>query len=229
MQTIQQIVNDKVQSMIEDGSIKSVIETGVQKAIEYAISEQFGNYGSVTKSLNEAVKNGLMINTKDLPFETYNQQMLVAVKEKLGSLFQGAASEKFMAEIEKTLAPAPAQISVKDLVETIVKIWREDEFDTENLDYVAAVKLKEESWGSTLFMWKNKDSNSRYSKTEPNLKLFISHGSIRINHAHQYNPTCFNEHEAFIFKLYAAGTKITGLEEFDPDEYDLTLKEENDC
>jgi len=226
MQTIQQIVNDKVQSMIEDGSIKSVIETGVQKAIEYAISEQFGSYGSVTKSLNEAVKTGLMINTRDLPFETYNQQMLVAVKGKLGAMFQGAASEKFMAEIEKTLAPAPAQISVKDLVETIVKIWREDEFDIENLDYFAAVELKEATYrhgGPTLYMWKNKDSNPK-----PDLRLYINDGSIRINHAHQYNPTCFDEHEAFIFKLYAAGTKITGLEEFNPDECDLELKEDID-
>lgn len=227
MQTIQEIVNNKVQSMVDDGSIQTAIETGVQQAIEQVIKKQFESYGNFTKQLAAAVEEGLQINTKDLPFETYNQQMLAAVKGKLGSMFKGLAAERFMAEIEKTLAPAPAEMSINELIETIVKFWRESEFGRLNIRDFALVEINSSGWkGKSVHLWKNHKENSM---CRPDVDLYISEdGKIRINHTHNYNPTCFEEHEAFIFKLYAAGTVITGIEDFDPDNCALNLSEDYD-
>lgn len=231
MQVIQDLVNKKVLEMVNDGTIQKSIESGVQKAITSAIDSQFQSYGNITKQIDDVLKNGLQINIKDLPFETYNEQMLVAVKAKLGNMFHGLAAEKFLSEIDKTLAPVPKEISIKELVETIVKEWKTEEpWDADNLDQYATVEIEKFDYSrnsQTLKMWKQKESASSFSSraNSADLELFIIDGVIRINHKQHYNPTCFQEHEAFIFKLYAAGTLITGIKDFDADDCDLTLKE----
>lgn len=228
MKDIQTIVNDKVRQMIEGGAITGAIEKGIEDAISKAIDSQFKAYGGITKQIETALDDGLRINKSDLPFETYNQQMLVAVKAKLGNMFQGAASERFLQEIDKALEPAPEEMTLQELVEKVISFWKADEpWDADYLDEYATVETKENDHGGTsIKMWKQIDSSkhSSYKKTE-DLHLYISNKAIRINHSHNYNPTCFQEHEAFIFKLYAAGTKITEIEGFDADDCDLTLKD----
>ena len=84
MKDLQQIVNDKVQSMIDENVIQKAIEDGVQSAITTAIENQFRSYGAITKQIEKAIEEGMALNLSDVPFETYNEQMLVAVKQKLG-------------------------------------------------------------------------------------------------------------------------------------------------
>lgn len=236
MQEIQKIVDEKVKAMVDDGVIKKTIEESIEKAVLKAFTSQFESYGAITQQIEKAIKDGLKINLNDLPFETYNEQMLVAVKAKLSGVFQGAASERFMSEMDRILAPAPSEMNIKDFVESIAKTWKTDEpWDANDLDHRATVEINNDSIGNSascsLKMWKQKTS-SRFSSARdngPDLHLYIdSAGRIRINHKHSYKPTCFEEHEALIFKLYAAGTKLTGLDEFDPDDCDLTLKESED-
>lgn len=228
MEQIQKIVNDKVQAMVDDGSIQNKIEVGIEAAIESAISQQFQSYGGITKQIEDALKDGLKINIKDLPFESYNEQMLVAVKARLGVLFQGAASERFMAEMDKLLATPPKEMHIREFVETIVGMWKEDiYYDSDGYDEYATVEVETELEhglsGVTLKMWKKK--MGAYSSNQADIHLYIIDGAIRISHRQSYNTTCFESSEAFIFKLYAAGTIITGIEDFDPDDCDLTLKE----
>lgn len=230
MTDIQQIANDKIHSMIAENTISKMIEDNVQSAIEKAIAAQFQSYGSITKQIEKAIEDGLSLNIKDLPFEIYNQQILVAIKGKLGNFFAESATNKFMEEIDKTLAPAPQEMSINDFVETIVSMWKTDDYhDNDELDEFATVKLEEPHWSSnktcySLEIWKQKESNYSHRLNDADINIFINNGKVRINHNHSYNPTYFNETEAFIFKAYAAGTTITGLEYFDEDNCDLTLK-----
>ena len=228
MQDIQKVVNDQVSQMIKNGDIEKVIQEGVQKSIESAIRLQFESYGSVTKQLNKAIEEGLKINVKDIPFESYTQQMGVAVKTKLGSLFAEQASSRFLSEIDSLLALAPTEITITELVNAIASSWKTDEpWDADDLDEYATVEVKPWVHGGqlayTLNMWKKLESYS--GKNTADLQLFISDNKIRIGHKQSYNPTCFSEHEAYIFKLYSAGTIITVPEDFDADDCDLTLKE----
>ncbi len=233
MEGIQEIVNQKVSTMVAEGAIQEAIESGVSNAIEKAIKSQFESYGSITKQIEKALEEGLRINTKNIPFESYNEQMLVAVKSRVGSLFQSQASERFMDEMDKILAAPPKEMTAKELVETIAAMWKTDEpWDASELDDYATVELEEGDGvlrnTYTLKMWKQKESSSSYlsQANSPDIQLYIIDGSIRISHKQSYNPTCFAEHEALIFKLYAAGTVITGIEDFDADDCDLTLKDE---
>ena len=229
MNDIQEIVNAKVKLMSDDGSIQEAIEKGVEESIRKAIKNQFDSYGSVAKQIEKSIQDGLQINIKDLPFESYNEQMLVAVKTKMGQHFSSKASSKFMEEIDKTLAPVPQEMTINEFVNTIASMWKTDEpWDADDLDDYATVEFKgghgDKSY--SLSMWKQKESGYLTKReNSANLDIYFIDGKIRINHRHRYNPTCFSEHEAFVFKLYAADTVITGIDEFDADDCDLALKE----
>jgi hypothetical protein len=227
MKEIQSVVNDTVATMLSDGTVEKLIATNVQKAIETAITDNFRSYGGITKQISTAIEEGLKINPSDIDFQSYNEQMLVAVKTKLGNLFAGAASERFLSEIDDVLKPAPESISLKEIVEFIVKDWREDEFETDG-DDEATVETETSTYGSvSVKLWKER--TSRYGSSSPALEFYLSGAKgeglrVRINHRHSYNPTCFSTTEAFLFKLYAAGTVITDVEDFDAYDCDLTLK-----
>ena len=156
--------------------------------------------------------------------------MLVAVKQKVGAMFANEASAKFMQEIDRVLKPVPKEMSIKELIETVVILWKSDSaWNFDELDEQATVELeKDDRFGLnsyTLKMWKQKDGSSsfRSRKGSEDLNLFIVNGKIKISHTQSYNPTCFSEEQTLVFKLYSAGTLITGLDEFDPCECDLTL------
>jgi len=232
MEAIQQIVNNKIADMVSGGAIQEAVEKGIEQAVNKAIDQQFSHYGGLTKQLEKILEDGLKINSKDLPFEVYNQQMLVAVKSKINGMFQGEAASKFMTELDKTLAPVPAEMPINELVEVIAAEWKTEEpWDASDLDDYASVELEKHDYplnGSySLKMWKQKESSSSYSSrlNSADLHLYISDNEIRISHKSAYNPTCLADEEALIFKLYAAGTKITGLESFDPDDCELLLKD----
>jgi hypothetical protein len=220
MKEFQEIISNKVSSMIEDGSIQKNIEDGIQASIERSISEMFGSYGPLTKQIEKGLTEGLQLNLKDMPFEAYNQQMLVAVQAKIGNMFKSEASQKFLSEIDKTLAPAPKEMSLVELVNSIAKIWREDGDDSSDIFEYANVEFSQDD----RFSWYNLDMTKENHGYKSKVSLHISDNKIRINHSHGYNPTCFDEVETLIFKLYSAGTKITGLDDFDEDECELTLK-----
>jgi hypothetical protein len=231
MKELQEIVNNKVKKMVEDGIIQTKIEESLQGAIEKAIGSQFETWGNVTKQIEEALKNGLKINPDDIPFEAYSEQMLVLVKTKLGQMFKGAAADRFLSEMDKVLDPAPKEIPIGKFVEKIVSFWKTDDpWDADDLDDEATVEFDNDNHIASSFslsMWKQKDSSGYSSRSRSaDIQLYINKdGEIRINHRQHFNPTCFNQEEAYIFKLYAAGTKLTGLDEFDPDECELTLKD----
>ena len=236
MTDIQKVASEKISQLAESGKIKEVIEESIEKAITQAIKTEFETYGSITTQIKKAIDEGLQININDLPFETYNQQMSVVVKQRLGNLFAGAASERFIEEIDKTLEPAPREITIVDFVNTICRFWYTDDWNSfDDYDEYATVRIEDHNWSTSIIskslrIWKQLEATGYRASGEnqPNMHLYISDGKIRINHEHKYNPYCFSETEAYVFKLYAAGTTITGIEDFDQDDCNLQIRESRD-
>lgn len=233
METIQHIVNEKVQQLIASGSIEKRIQEGVENAIDSAIKKQFESYGDVSKQIQDVIKTGLKINPSDIPFQSYNEQMLVAVKTKLGNMFAGAASERFLSEIDKLLDPAPASMSIHDLINQICRFLREESYSNKDDWNDCADITVERGSGcmSDTFGLKIKTGVAGYGSKSIHLHLSSrkeGDHTIRINHEFEYNPTCFNDVEALIFKLYAAGTIITGVADYDEYEIDRSIKTDSE-
>lgn len=227
MKELQEIVSNKIQQMVNDNTIQSAIEGGIEKAVTSAISQQFQSYGNITKQLEAAIGAGLMIDRSQIDFETYNQQMLVAINQKVGSFFAEQASSRFMEEMDKILAPAPKQITITELVNTIAGFWREEaQTYPEGFADEATIEIVESYGSPSLKMWKKKEPASTFHSTpSPDVHLYLLRNRVAINHLHSFNLTTFCQHDAFIFKLYSAGTEITGLDEFDPDDCEVCLAE----
>lgn len=233
MDTIQTIVNEKVQELIASGAIEKHIQEGVESAINTAIKKQFESYGNVTKQIEKVIENGLKIDPSDIPFQSYNEQMLVAIKTKLGNMFAGAASERFLSEIDNLLDPAPAEMSIHDLINQICGLWREEgHSNKDDWHDDASITLRQgdgclhNSFGLNL-----ETGGSGYDSRK--IHLFLSDRkkgdhTIRISHRFEYNPTCFNEEEALIFKLYAAGTIITSVADYDEDKIDSSIRNDRE-
>jgi len=229
MKELNDIVNAKLLEMQATGAVEKLINENVEKAISTAISDAFRSYGTIAKSIEEAFKTGFSLDPNAIDFESYNQVMLSAVKQRVLSAFGEDARSKFMSEMDALLAPAPAQISIDDFVRTITNFWLED-YCNEDYDEYARVELHDKDSGgsiksASLKIWNSK--SSRYSPSSAQLNLFIIEGKLRISHGMSYNPTCLTEAEAYIFKLYAAGTEITGIQDYNPNTHDYKIKHED--
>jgi len=235
MKELNQIINDKMAELLTNGVIEKAIEEKLENALQEAIRDQFSYSGAIKKSIETAMKEGLGIDLSNIDFDSYNQQMLTAVKVKVGNMFAGGAVAKFNEDMDELFKVAPKEVSINELVNIVVKHWQKDDYrDNDSFDEYATVELEESSYGSySLSIWKKLESSSTsiYSsgKNRADVVLFINQeGELRINHRHSYNPTCFDEVETFIFKLYSAGTKITGLDEFDADDCELQILDEDE-
>lgn len=229
MKEIQSIVNEKVAEMIESGSIQKKIEDAIESAIENAIESQFRSYGSITKQIEDVFENGLKIDQSNIDIPSYTAVMEEIINNSINQYFAGEATERFRKMIDEKLAPLPQEMSINDLVEMIVKEWKTDEpWNADDLDDYATVELNQDCGrdSHSLKMWKQKEYNGHLSSREnqPDVHLFIIKGKLAINH--NMNPTCLHNEDAIIFKAYAQGVKFTGIEDFDEDDCDLTLKEE---
>lgn len=216
MNSIQEIVNAKVAEMVSSGVIQQKIESSIQEAIESAIASQFRSFGNVTKQLEKLFDEELKINSKNIDFDSYNQVMLSAVKMKLNEYFAAESSSKFMKQLDELFQPAPKEMDIHDLVQQVVNFWKSDNESYYDWSEHAEVEIKDggtAAGGISLKLWIN--DTGRYSSKAKELELYIRDGEIRINHNMNYNPTCMFGADALIFRLYAAGTKITGIESFD--------------
>ncbi len=219
MNSIQEVVNAKVLEMIEGGAIQKKIEESIQQSIETAIDIQFRSYGSITKQIEKVFEDGLKINTKNIEFDSYNQVMLSAVKMKLNQYFAEESSSKFILQLDEMFQPAPKEIDVHDFVNQIVKYWKDDNESYNDWEDYANAEWNSER--SHLKIWVN-ETGYRSSKAKE-VELYIRDEQIRISHRMQYNPTALFGDDALIFRLYSAGTKIVGVQDFDSDNCDLDV------
>lgn len=219
MNSIQDVVNAKVLEMIEGGAIQKKIEESIQQSIESAIDSQFCSYGGITKQIEKVFEDGLKISTKDIEFDTYNQVMLSAVKMKLDQYFAEQSSSKFMAQLDEMFQPAPSEMDIHDLVNQIVEFWKGSNESYNNWEDYAHAEWDSER--SHLKIWVN-EAGYRSEKAKE-VELYIRDEQIRISHRMEYNPTALFHDDALVFRLYSAGTKIKGLDSFDPDECDLDV------
>ncbi len=234
MKEMQSIVNEQVLKMCDSGEIQKAIEDGVKRSIDSAIAKQFESYGNITKQINKVFDEKLKVDTSEIDIPCYNQIMTIAINQKISEFFLDKAGKKLMDSMEGILSPLPSEMSIVEFVNKICEFWKTDEpWDCDDLDDYATVELITSENVSSWFdlkMWKKKEStyshlSNRDLSEDVHLMINKDDGKIRLRH--RWNPTSLYYEDAFIFKAYSSGMKLTGLDSFDPeDDCDLTLKGE---
>lgn len=230
MKELQQIMNAKVLEMAEAGTIQKSIEDKVEQAIESAINDQFRSYGNISKQIEKLLNDKLQIDERNIDIPTYNEVLGMAVKQKVDEFFETKAASRMMETMDKLFAPLPEEMALVEFVNKICSHWKTDEpWDADDLDDYATVELSDcEYGGYNLKMWKQKTSSYLYSSSRDraeDIHLYLSkEGEIRLRHT--WNPTTLSDEDSLIVKAYASNLKLTGLNDFDPDDCELSLKDD---
>ena len=144
MKEIQDIVNAQVKLMSESGEIQKQVEEGVKKAINSAIDRQFESYGNITKQLENAFKENLLIDNHRLDIPSLNAVMTEVVNKNINEFYKGQAADKLHALMKEKLEPLPNEMTVVEFVNMICKEWFVDEYDSrDDVDDYATVEVKD--------------------------------------------------------------------------------------
>lgn len=227
MKEIQDIVNAKVLEMSESGEIQKQVEDGVKQAIDKAISRQFESYGTITKQLEDAFKENLLLDKRSLDIPSLNAVMTEVVNANINEFYKGQAADKLHNLMREKLAPLPNEMTLVEFVNMICKEWFVDDLGYyDDVDDYATVELTESSrWHYALKLWKKKESN--YGRdNSPDIHLVINKDSCTLQGRHgSTNPYYLFDVDALIFKAYSQGVIFTGIKGFDKDDCELQLKD----
>jgi len=223
MKELQKIVNDKVSEMATSGDIQKSIEDGVKSAINKAIEKQFESWGNITKQLEKAFDENLKVDESKINIPCFTAVMTEVVNSNINEFFKGQAADKLHKLMKDKLSPLPDEMSLVEFVDMICKEWYVDDYDSfGDVDDYATVEFEESRHGwYDLKIW-SKKPGSGYS--DKKVQLTISkEGNLRGRHG-STDPYYVFDVDALIFKAYAQGIKFTGIQDFNEDDCELSLK-----
>lgn len=231
MKEIQDIVNAQVKLMAESGEIQKQVEDGVKLAINKAIDRQFESYGNITKQLEEAFKENLLLDNRNLNIPSLNAVMTEVVNKNINEFYKGQAADKLHTLMKEKLEPLPNELSVVDFVNMICKEWFVDDYESrDDVDDYATVEVRDDLSHCSITSLKiHKKEGGSYSSGEY-VEIVFSKGrgedkswTLQGRHG-STNPYYLFDVDALIFKAYSQGVKFTGVDDFDSDDCDLSLK-----
>ena len=226
MKEIQDIVNAQVKLMSESGEIQKQVEDGVKSAINKAIDRQFESYGNITKQLEDAFKENLLLDNHRLNIPSLNAVMTEVVNTNINEFYKGQAAEKLHSLMKEKLAPLPNTMKLCEFVDLICKEYKVEDYDSfDEVDDYATVEFGKSNYSwFELKVWKKKE-NSYGRDNGADLQLTISKdGTLQGRHG-STNPYYLFDVDALVFKAFSQGVIFTDFEDFDQDDCDLSLKD----
>ncbi|MCG7588765.1 hypothetical protein, partial [Photobacterium sp. OFAV2-7] len=144
MKELQEVMNTKVAEIIASGEIERQISKRIESVIDSALETQFRSYGPIAKQLEKIFQEKLVIDTENIDFESYNQIMLSAVKQRINGMFAESASSKFMKELDEMLGTPPHEMDIHDLVNQVAEYWRRDRSSYDDWEEEICIELEAE-------------------------------------------------------------------------------------
>lgn len=223
---LNQLVLSAVTKAVEGGAVAAAIDAGVQKTIEEIVGRATRSYSPFGEALEEAITATLQIQAGDLGLSGYNQMVLSVIRAKLDAIVDEQLREKFAADLEALLIPAPKEIHLSKLIRDF-KVWAKNEVLTDS--YCCTVKVERTEYKSH---WVYLDPKSNKSNYNCRFRFLISGDGSIFSLSDQgqdmKNVILSKQLRGFprdLFQMMAAGTKISIDEEepsdrFGDDEYE---------
>jgi hypothetical protein len=133
---------DKV---VESGAIEQAIEKQLTETISGVIREQLRSYSDIGKAIEAQVKASLNIGTMELP--SYADLIGKIVRRQVEAGMQNEATRHLEKNIAELLAPAPAEITLEQLIEDFIN--HRLEYSGDDIRGDSFTLLIEHSEGST--------------------------------------------------------------------------------
>ncbi len=202
------VVQEQFEELEASGKIKESINTQLMMAIDQAIHRVISYNSDFRKNIELAVKEAIKIDLKQLNIAEYNHTILQMVRDVLNAQLTTIGFEKMKADMTKLLSgDFPKQMKLSELIERAI-----GELDEKPGEI--SFFCDEPGYPSSSY-WVHFDDEYGKSKYKCKYSLLINNsGTIAIARAEDLQ---LQEHkfmgglygiEAFLFRIYAAGTII---------------------
>lgn len=217
MKELQQIVNEQINTMITNGSIEKMIATKLNETIKECVNDAMRSYGDFGKTIKAKIEDAINADLNNVTIPEYNTLIAQLVLESYTEAMneQGKAHMKEL--LDTHLAPVPKEITAQQLLNEIQKHWENsiredggDEIEIEWGESSSAVYMKAKNpcceWNALKVTF--------YNHGEPDKDIY------HIGYINEDDKTisgCISGATyalglaGYLYKLYCAGTKITGL------------------
>ena len=230
MQELNDLFKKAVEEYTSSREIEERIKAQVKKTFDDLIDSAF-SYGDIKDKIKAVIKENVRIDPSQVDLGTYNVMLEDALKRKLLEFKENESAKRFADTLDKMFGTPPKQIDIHDFVNTVIEKKKEDCYDIEDYREHAKVETKSDFEGTykTFDITIEFEKESRYpsgDKVSLHLTCFNSDKwKIGISHKQHVNPTAMYDIEAYIFQLYAAGTEILDVEEFNEHALETRLRD----
>lgn len=118
MDQLKDAVTVAFDNIVASGAIEAAIQEQIGKAVTGAIKDQISGYNSdFSKKINERVKALIDVNLDEIDLPSYRQLIADIIKKRVGAVMTTEFTEKLDKDIGELLQPAPAEITLENLLE----------------------------------------------------------------------------------------------------------------
>jgi hypothetical protein len=119
MKTIVDVVNNKISSMIEDGSIEDVLERAVEATLTDTIKNSLKSYSEFGRMIEKTVKESLNFETRKIELPAYGKFIIEIVEREFLKVLEANALAPIVEKLESIVAPIKKTMKVSELLEEI--------------------------------------------------------------------------------------------------------------
>lgn len=234
MKELQQVVNESIQAMIDDGTVEKIIKDKLHDTIKSAIDSAMRSYSDFGKALEKHIETSLSVDFSNVNLDEYNHTIKGLIEGIVNKHYIAEARDKLAKQLEELFEPAPAEISLDDLIARFKK-ENDDDAAGDHIERIGLIITSERDGHITVGLSKEppKERSSYLSSTRsehPELayehRLYIRDGELRWCHlegdrGNSFMPTTLYGFARVLFQMYCQGTRIT-VRSTDADDYDTT-------
>jgi len=162
MEDMKQAVAAAFDKVVASGAIEQAIEKQIGDTIGGIIKDQLRTYSDVGKAIEVQVKEALQIGKMDLP--SYADLIGKIVRRQVEVGMQNEATRQLEQNIAELLAPAPAEITLEQLINEFIEIRVEDDDSIRGDDFTLLIDHSDGSTAGYKHIYLDPDARtSKYS------------------------------------------------------------------
>lgn len=229
-QEIKEIVNNKIESMLQDGVIEKQITDAVEKNVLSAINSAIDHY-EIKGIIKDKLQSEISTELKDLSFSTYTSKIIENVCTIINQEANRDLTDKVRAFYKDLFEEPKETITVQKIVDKYVEyMTSKKDDDYESIPDYAKITIEKQGYYSKYYNVKlavPTTEHSLYSSTKTNEKneyyyefcvstdnersgnIFSMYGGEdRQSLNNQFSYRYYSEFEIFLLNLYLNRTKV---------------------
>lgn len=220
---LNKIINESLADIEKSGFVKETVDKAVKEAIGSVVTNVFSYRSPLRDQLEKYISNNLNVNLDELNITGYNTLVLKAVQEHLDRTLKVQGIDKLKERMNYMLSNAKAEYTLSE----IVKELKNDEFIDFEDDEITLIIDNDNS-----FVHIYMDPQEGVSKYSCAYKISMNKNEVYTIKLGNKSVTTkdilanFIGFEDFLFKIYAAGSKIILDKGNYSDDYDLEIQRE---